>query len=83
MGDRTRLGRDLRAMLTGRDEPRLAGVELVRIAILALVLLMAGARLGFAVLSPMHIAAAIVLAVVLYRAGTCLWQQRLARRRLR
>ena len=75
MGTRTRPGRDLRAMLTGRDEPRLAGVELVRIAILALVLLMAGARLGFAVLSPLHIAAAIVLAFVLYRAGTYLWRR--------
>jgi hypothetical protein len=75
MGKRTRPGRDLRAMLTGRDELRLAGVDLVRIAILALVLLMAGARLGFAVLSPLHIVTAIVLAFVLYRAGTYLWRR--------
>ena len=50
-------------------------MELVRIAILALVLLMAGARLGFAVLSPLHIVAAIVLAFVLYHAGTYLWRR--------
>ena len=83
MGDHTRPGGDPRAMLTGRDEPRLAGAELVRIAILAPVLLMAGARLGFAVLSPLHIAAAIVLAFALYRAGTYLWSRRPARRSLR
>ena len=63
-------------MLTGRGEPSLAGAELVRIAILALIFLMAGARLGLAIRSPLHIAAAIVLAFIIYRAGTYLWRRR-------
>jgi cell division protein FtsW (lipid II flippase) len=66
-------------MLAGMDEPRLAGAALVRITILALILLVAGARLGLAVLSALHIAAAIVLAFALHRAGAYLWRRRAMR----
>jgi hypothetical protein len=48
---------------------------LVRVTILTLIVLVAGARFGLAILSVLHIAAAIVLAFVLHRAGAYLWRR--------
>ncbi|HEX4027145.1 MAG TPA: hypothetical protein VHX18_05955 [Rhizomicrobium sp.] len=47
-------------MRTRKDEPRPPGAELVGIAVLTLTFPVAGAGLGFTILSPLRIAVAIM-----------------------